>query len=527
MYEFIHLGLKYEELDKFQRIKADWLEEKKDYSDNTKITYWKLIEGKIHRFEKEIGKDLYDFSKEEIIQLFKKNHRETQGIQQSLNAIVKKYIDWTYKTGIKTGRNPLDDITTKELFEVDELSFKEKYNKLEDFYTFISDLNCSDVDRAMLTLLRYGVNVEDVGKVKWDNVDTINKTLKVIQEDKKNTYQLELPIDDKFIEIINKAKLCEYRVHRTTVKKEPRMISYIDKGYIVKAPEIVEWSYMDNETVRNRIGVISQGNNIERIKVSDLIASRKYDLLFNILEKHEIGMNHVQSVLEIFDKKATYNKAILLRNDFELICGHAVNRLSTAGNPNTRAERKKTKESDFDKDGQKPKNNFIDTEDSDYQDDIDKAFKDDGNDISNHSYAAKKKKQQTENNTKKTIYIREPRVGQLALQLANFQCEWNNKHETFISNTTSNNYVEAHHLIPIKYYYSNEFEVSIDNEANIVALCPNCHRCLHYGKFEDKKEILKNLYDANEEKLKKAGIVIAFERLLEMYIQCSKTEIDN
>lgn len=108
--------------------------------------------------------------------------------------------------------------------------------------------------------------------------------------------------------------------------------------------------------------------------------------------------------------------------------------------------------------------------------------------------------------------------------MANFQCEYEKGHETFISNTTSENYVEAHHIIPIKYYYSDKFKVSIDNEANIVALCPTCHRRLHYGEFEDKKIILKNLYDENVENLKKAGIETTFDRLLEMYIECSKDD---
>jgi hypothetical protein len=115
-------------------------------------------------------------------------------------------------------------------------------------------------------------------------------------------------------------------------------------------------------------------------------------------------------------------------------------------------------------------------------------------------------------------------MGKIALLLANFQCEYDNEHETFVSNTTSNNYVEAHHIIPIKYYYRDEFKVSIDNEANIVALCPTCHRCLHYGKFEEKKIILKYLYDKNVENLKKAGIEITFDRLLEMYVECSNNQ---
>lgn len=90
----------------------------------------------------------------------------------------------------------------------------------------------------------------------------------------------------------------------------------------------------------------------------------------------------------------------------------------------------------------------------------------------------------SENETSRKMYVsRDPRTGRRALQLANFQCELDSEHKTFISNTNLENYVEAHHLIPIKYYYSDEFKYSIDNDANIVALCPNCH---------NKKSPLKN-----------------------------------
>ena len=65
--------------------------------------------------------------------------------------------------------------------------------------------------------------------------------------------------------------------------------------------------------------------------------------------------------------------------------------------------------------------------------------------------------------------------------------------------------------------YYDEFQYNIDNEANIVALCPNCHSCLHLGRFEDKRVLLEKLYYKHIESLKKAGLEISLERLLEMY----------
>lgn len=135
-------------------------------------------------------------------------------------------------------------------------------------------------------------------------------------------------------------------------------------------------------------------------------------------------------------------------------------------------------------------------------------------DTTNHKYKPKNKKE-SNNTTIKSGYVRDSRVRELALQLAEFRCEINKEHDTFISKATLKNYVENHHLIPIKYY--DEFKYSIDNEADIVALCPNCHRLLHHGRFEDKKVLLEKLYYKHIESLKKARIEITIERLLEMY----------
>lgn len=47
--------------------------------------------------------------------------------------------------------------------------------------------------------------------------------------------------------------------------------------------------------------------------------------------------------------------------------------------------------------------------------------------------------------------------------------------------------MEPHHLIPLQYH--EEFEWSLDVEANVVSLCSECHNQIHYG---DGKKYLKN-----------------------------------
>lgn len=110
-------------------------------------------------------------------------------------------------------------------------------------------------------------------------------------------------------------------------------------------------------------------------------------------------------------------------------------------------------------------------------------------------------------------YPRNAQVVFNALHDANHLCELNCKAALFLRKNSQENYTEAHHLIPL--CYQNDFEYSLDVEANVVSLCPNCHRHLHYG--DDITELLRTLYESRKDRLTNCGINISFAQLLLMY----------
>ncbi|WP_252231127.1 HNH endonuclease [Clostridium sp. ZBS15] len=111
-------------------------------------------------------------------------------------------------------------------------------------------------------------------------------------------------------------------------------------------------------------------------------------------------------------------------------------------------------------------------------------------------------------------YIRSSQVSVNALFLAEYMCEVDKNHKTFIRRKNGTNYTETHHLIPIS--RQNEFENSLDVEENVISLCSNCHNLLHYGKnFEN---VLKMLYEKRKDLLKNVGLEISYEKLLSYYI---------
>lgn len=112
-------------------------------------------------------------------------------------------------------------------------------------------------------------------------------------------------------------------------------------------------------------------------------------------------------------------------------------------------------------------------------------------------------------------YPRSKVIQQQALERANYKCEINPEHTTFISKYSEKPFMEAHHLIPGAYTDSGLFEYSLDHIANVVCLCPNCHKEIHFGIDTDKK--ISELYELRKDMLKEAGIFVELRSLLEMY----------
>ena len=103
-----------------------------------------------------------------------------------------------------------------------------------------------------------------------------------------------------------------------------------------------------------------------------------------------------------------------------------------------------------------------------------------------------------------------------SIEMANYTCEVDSAHDTFIAESTHKRYMEGHHVIPMK--NQGGFSVSLDVYANIVCLCPVCHRLLHYGLKSDKEIILNRIYVERADRLQQSGIILSKEEFLERTI---------
>ncbi|MBQ6159449.1 MAG: hypothetical protein IJK24_00735 [Oscillospiraceae bacterium] len=107
-----------------------------------------------------------------------------------------------------------------------------------------------------------------------------------------------------------------------------------------------------------------------------------------------------------------------------------------------------------------------------------------------------------------------------ALSWANYCCEIDSAHSTFLRRNSTCQYTEPHHLVLMA--YQSQFEVSLDVEENIVSLCCSCHKQIHYGA--DSERLLQQLFLEREERLISVGIIITMKQLLSMYALCDNLD---
>ncbi len=103
-----------------------------------------------------------------------------------------------------------------------------------------------------------------------------------------------------------------------------------------------------------------------------------------------------------------------------------------------------------------------------------------------------------------------------SIESAGYKCEFDNNHQTFTSKSTNHPYMEGHHAIPIQ--YQKMFTHSLDVYANVVCLCPICHRLLHHGIETEKEVVINKIYYDRSERLAKSGIEISKDDFIKLVI---------
>jgi 5-methylcytosine-specific restriction protein A len=92
------------------------------------------------------------------------------------------------------------------------------------------------------------------------------------------------------------------------------------------------------------------------------------------------------------------------------------------------------------------------------------------------------------------------------LKRANYTCELCKKTNTF-QDKDKRWYFEAHHIIPFNINNQKQFNLTLDHLSNLICLCPECHRKVHFSELKEqiyvlefllnKKPLLQKYYQVN------------------------------
>ena len=113
--------------------------------------------------------------------------------------------------------------------------------------------------------------------------------------------------------------------------------TYQNNGYLIKPLEVPsrKATKMNDNSIRSRLQMISDYNNISRPSISILNMSRKYDILIDIYNQNgKLTIFDIQKVIELFEIKCTNAKLYSLKTKFEEMFGIKVVRKNKKSNKN-------------------------------------------------------------------------------------------------------------------------------------------------------------------------------------------------
>lgn len=152
--------------------------------------------------------------------------------------------------------------------------------------------------------------------------------------------------------------------------------------------------------------------------------------------------------------------------------------------------------------------------DSVYQQLVDEA---DVGDIADYTEDYEENETFSQSTARSSITHRPPvdaKKGKSVIKHSGYTCIFDKNHETFIKEDGTR-YMEVHHIIPVS--KQRLFAKKLDTRANLVSVCPTCHRKLHHGKKADVDAMLEILYKERFMALSKSGLTVTIDDLKSYY----------
>ncbi|MFA6194767.1 MAG: hypothetical protein WC719_03425 [Patescibacteria group bacterium] len=124
------------------------------------------------------------------------------------------------------------------------------------------------------------------------------------------------------------------------------------------------------------------------------------------------------------------------------------------------------------------------------------------------------------NSKGKKIFTTQKRYKIQSMEAHDYMCGCHSKeHLYFTANSTKENFVEGHHMIPMEYQhqYWTERKINLDCPQNITPLCPHCHSKIHNAIPVQKSEVISELFHKYKDNLQAVDPELNFPKFASFY----------
>lgn len=259
-------------------------------NNNSKVTIYNVYKKNILNWELILNKDLYEFDIAQLDELISSIPSSSIHIKASVYSFCNQYLNYCISKRIISMNNikalPRDTYT--------EISQKLASSKLISYKQFWDMIQLMEVHTDIQNIIPivmsyYGINGDDMKWMRNLKLEDLDKENEVAYITSEGEIKAVIPVDDKFIDYCKKA--CE----EADIGSE-----YVSTSTIIKPTINSRSDVVPENSLYARIYEAFDSSGIKRIRLNDLVKSRKIALLLDIRKRRKLNTLDFQGVCSIF-----------------------------------------------------------------------------------------------------------------------------------------------------------------------------------------------------------------------------------
>jgi integrase len=253
--------------------------------------------------EETLKKDLYNFSIDDLIDVFKNVSPKSLAVSMSAGRFIKSYISWCITNGYRDNNdNPLNGVDKEWYKNFVDRKLKIHYS-FEEFIDLLEDKNMYNAqDKAFLFLMWEGVIGEqfsELRELKIPDIDFENKTIYVKERDQK------VKVSDECIKFLEKTIN-----EKTYYNYNPKTKDFNERGLLpssyvfktTKSPRSSEGQPVGMSMLYTRLHAFKEILNVDHLTPNALKQSGMlYQSYLIYLEEGKLGYDQLAKIGEKYN----------------------------------------------------------------------------------------------------------------------------------------------------------------------------------------------------------------------------------